>query len=158
HYGFVAADLEKIFSTETLIGPSKVTLRSIYDALLKTYSDTVGVEYMHITDPEQIRWIQQRLESVHSHPSFSPESKKHILKMLIYAEGLEQYLGTKYVGQIRFSLEGAVSLIPMLDEFVQRAGTQGIKELIIGMSHRGRLNVLVNLLGKPTEELFNEFQ
>lgn len=157
-HGFSHADLETTFDTGNFIGPREATLKSIYNALNYTYCDTIGAEFMYITNVEEITWIQQRLESVHAHPAYSPEVKQRIFKQLVAAEGLEKYLGMKYVGQKRFSLEGGASLIPMLDELVQRSGAQGVKELIIGMAHRGRLNVLVNILGKSPQLLFREFE
>ena len=103
---------------------------------------------MYISDPSEKRWLQERLESIRSTPNFSPEKKKHILDRLTAAEGLERYLHTKYVGQKRFSLEGGESFIASMDEVVRRAGANGVQEIVIGMAHRGRLNVLVNTLGK----------
>src|SRR5437660_10175277 len=113
---------------------------------------------MYIADPAQKRWLQQRLESIRSTPNFLQEKKRHILNRLTQAEGLERYLHTKYVGQKRFSLEGGDSLIPLLDELVRRGGEDGMRDLVIGMAHRGRLNVLVNTLGKSPQKLFAEFE
>lgn len=152
------SDFSDIFSTESPLARSGSTLKDIYNALQKTYCGSVGIEYMHISDSKETKWIQQRVESVFSSPSFSADEKKNILKHLTAAEGLEKYLGSKYVGQKRFSLEGGDSLVPMLAEMTQRAGAQDIKEVVIGMAHRGRLNVLVNILGKSPEELFDEFE
>ncbi|HEY8709306.1 MAG TPA: 2-oxoglutarate dehydrogenase E1 component, partial [Burkholderiaceae bacterium] len=117
----------------------------------------IGTEYMHVTEPAEKRWWQERLESIRSKPSFNAEAKKHILDRLTAAEGLERYLHTKYVGQKRFSLEGGESFIASMDELVQRAGLKGVQEIVIGMAHRGRLNVLVNTLGKMPKDLFAEF-
>ncbi|MEO7007603.1 MAG: 2-oxoglutarate dehydrogenase E1 component, partial [Caldimonas sp.] len=122
-----------------------------------TYCGTIGAEYMHITDQAEKRWWQQRLESVRSKPTFDADEKKHILDRLTAAEGLERYLHTKYVGQKRFSLEGSESFIASMDELIQRGGTKGVQEIVIGMAHRGRLNVLVNTLGKMPKDLFAEF-
>lgn len=158
HYGFSHEDLDVHFSVASLNGYTHPTLRSIQNLLLKTYCDTLGAEYMHISNSEEVRWLQQRLESVMSHPKFSETERKQILSNLIQAENLEKYLGAKYVGQTRFSLEGGSTLIPVLNELVHRAGVQGVKELIIGMGHRGRLNVLVNVLGKPMATLTQEFE
>jgi 2-oxoglutarate dehydrogenase E1 component len=140
------------------IGNSGETLEAILQALKKTYCNTVGVEYKHITDEQEREWIRQHLENVHSHPTFSPQQKWRIYEKLTAGEGLESYLASKFVGQKRFSLEGAIAFIPMMDELVQRAGTVGVKELIAGMAHRGRLNVLTNVLGKSPELLFREFE
>ena len=134
-----------------------MTLREIVQALRETYCGTIGAEFMHITDPTEKRWWQERLEAIRSKPSFSAEEKKHILDRLTAAEGLERYLHTKYVGQKRFSLEGGESFIASMDELVQRAGDKGVQEIVIGMAHRGRLNVLVNTLGKMPKDLFAEF-
>jgi len=136
----------------------RASLRDILSFLKKTYCGTIGVEYMHIADAEHRGWIQQRIESAKGVFNFSPEEKKKILWLLTAAEGFEKYLHAKYVGQKRFSLEGGDSLIPALDTIIDDAGGQGVQEMVIGMAHRGRLNVLVNILGKPTEELFAEFE
>jgi 2-oxoglutarate dehydrogenase E1 component len=157
-YDLTEADMETVFNTGTLVGPERMTLREILQALRETYCSSIGVEYMYMSDMAQKRWIQQRLESVRSHPSLTPEVKKRILERLTAAETLEKYLHTRYVGQKRFSLEGGESLISSMDEVVQRAGAHGVQELVIGMAHRGRLNVLVNTLGKNPKELFSEFE
>jgi 2-oxoglutarate dehydrogenase E1 component len=127
-------------------------------ALRDTYTGSIGAEFMHIADPEQKRWMQQRMESCRGRPSFSVDQKKRILDRVTAAEGLERYLHTKYVGQKRFSLEGGESFIASIDEVIQRAGSQGVQEIVIGMAHRGRLNVLVNTLGKMPADLFAEFE
>ncbi len=136
----------------------QATLREIVNALQETYCRTIGAEYMHIVDSEQRSWFVQRLESVRGRPEFSPEIKSHLLERLTAAEGLEKYLGTKYPGTKRFGLEGGESLIPLLDEIIQRSGSYGTKEIVIGMAHRGRLNVLVNTFGKNPRDLFDEFE
>ena len=133
------------------------TLREILLALRETYCGTIGAEFMHCTEPAEKRWWQERLESIRSKPSFSTEQKVDILDKLTAAEGLERFLHTKYVGQKRFSLEGGESFIASMDELVQRAGAKGVQEIVIGMAHRGRLNVLVNTLGKMPKDLFAEF-
>src|SRR4051812_31061338 len=157
-YDLTEADMETVFNTGTLVGPERAPLREILQALRETYCSSIGVEYMYMSDMGQKRWIQQRLESCRSHPNFAPEVKKRILERLTAAETLEKYLHTRYVGQKRFSLEGGESLISSMDEIVQRAGSHGVQELVIGMAHRGRLNVLVNTLGKNPKELFSEFE
>jgi 2-oxoglutarate dehydrogenase E1 component len=134
------------------------TLREILQALRETYCGSVGAEFMHCTDPTEKRWWQERLEKVRSKPNFTSEEKLHILDRLTAAEGLERYLHTKYVGQKRFSLEGGESFIASMDELVQRAGEKGVQEIVIGMAHRGRLNVLVNTLGKMPADMFAEFE
>ena len=158
YYDLTEADMDTVFNTGSLIGPEQATLREIIRALQETYCGTLGVEYMYISSRAEKRWIQERLEPVRSKPSFSPDYKKHILERLTAAEGLEKYLHTRYVGQKRFSLEGGDTLIPMLDNLLQRAGEAGVQELVIGMAHRGRLNVLVNTLGKMPKDLFSEFE
>ena len=134
-----------------------LSLREIMQALRETYCGSVGAEFMHCTDPTEKRWWQERLESARSKPTFTAEKRKHILDRLTAAEGLERYLHTKFVGQKRFSLEGGESFIASMDELVQRAGEKGVQEIVIGMAHRGRLNVLVNTLGKMPKDLFAEF-
>ena len=124
----------------------------------QTYCRTIGAEFTHIVDSEQRSWFQQRLESVRGRPQFSTEVQSHLLERLTAAEGLEKYLGTKYPGTKRFGLEGGESLIPLLDELIQRSGSYGTKEIVIGMAHRGRLNVLVNTFGKNPRDLFDEFE
>jgi 2-oxoglutarate dehydrogenase E1 component len=130
----------------------------LLNALRETFCRSIGAEFMHITDPAQKRWMQERLESSRASAKFDTEKKKHILERLTAAEGLERYLHTKYVGQKRFSLEGSESFIAALDEAIQRAGDAGVQEIVLGMAHRGRLNVLVNTLGKMPQDLFAEFE
>ena len=157
-YGFTDADQETVFDTSnTFFGKDRMSLRELINALRETYCGTLGPEYMYTTDMAQKRWWQQKLESIRSKPNFTAEKKKHILDRLTAAEGLERYLHTKYVGQKRFSLEGGESFIAAMDELIQRAGEQGVQEIVIGMAHRGRLNVLVNTLGKMPKDLFAEF-
>ncbi|MFY8122364.1 MAG: 2-oxoglutarate dehydrogenase E1 subunit family protein, partial [Burkholderiaceae bacterium] len=158
-YDLTEADMDTVFSAaNTYFGPEQMTLRELVKALRQTYCGTIGAEYMYISDPAEKRWWQQRLESTRSTPGFSAEQKKHILDRLTAAEGLERYLHTKYVGQKRFSLEGGESFIAAMDELIQRAGSTGVEEIVIGMAHRGRLNVLVNTLGKMPADLFAEFE
>lgn len=133
-------------------------LRDIVAALRKTYCDTIGAEFMHIVNSEENRWFQQRLESVESHPKYDQACKYKLLERLTAAEGLEKYLGAKYPGTKRFGLEGSESLILVIDELIQKAGNYKAKEVVIGMAHRGRLNVLVNILGKQVSELVDEFE
>jgi 2-oxoglutarate dehydrogenase E1 component len=157
-YGFSDADLETVFNTSnTFFGKDTMSLRDLLNALRETYCGTIGVEYMYTTDQNQKRWWQQKLESIRSKPSFSADKKRQILDRLTAAEGLERFLHTKYVGQKRFSLEGGESFIAAMDELIQQAGAKGIQEIVIGMAHRGRLNVLVNTLGKMPGDLFAEF-
>ena len=157
-YGFTGADMETVFNTSnTFFGKETMSLRDLLNALRETYCGTIGAEYMYITDQGQKRWWQQRLESARTNPHLDAEQKKHVLERLTAAEGLERFLHTKYVGQKRFSLEGGESFIVAMDELIQKAGTAGVQEIVIGMAHRGRLNVLVNTLGKMPSMLFAEF-
>ncbi|WP_296449506.1 2-oxoglutarate dehydrogenase E1 component [Rhodoferax sp. UBA5149] len=157
-YGFSDADQEAVFNTSnTFFGKETMSLRELMNALRETYCGTIGAEYMYTTDQNQKRWWQQKLESIRSKPTFTAEKKTHILDRLTAAEGLERFLHTKYVGQKRFSLEGGESFIAAMDELIQLAGAKGVQEIVIGMAHRGRLNVLVNSLGKMPADLFAEF-
>ena len=158
-YGFTDADLNQTFSVGSLKGlPDNAKLGDILETLKQTYCSTVGVEYMYMTDYNEKRWLQERLESIRSRPSYSADQKKRILERLTAAETLERYLHTKYVGQKRFSLEGGESLIVAMDEAIRTGGANGVDEVVVGMAHRGRLNVLVNTLGKAPSMLFAEFE
>ena len=159
YYGFTEADLGATFSTGSFaFGPEQGSLREILEALRQTYCGTIGAEYMYLSNIAHKRWIQARLEPLRATPNCSPEQKKRLLERLTAAETLERYLHTKYVGQKRFSLEGGESTIVAMDELVREAGANGVQEIVIGMAHRGRLNVLVNTLGKSPEDLFSEFE
>ncbi len=158
HHGLSQADLQLEFPVNTFFGPDKFKLSDLLKSLQNTYSGAIGAEFMHISDTTQRQWIQQRLESVQSSLNADAQLKQRILERLTAAEGLERYLHTKYVGQKRFSLEGAESLIPLMDQLIQYGGRKGVKDAIIGMAHRGRLNVLINTLGKPPHKLFAEFE
>ena len=158
-HGLTKSDLDTVFNTGNLaIGKSEATLGEMIAAMEATYCSTVGAEYMHIVDTKEKRWIQQRLESVRGQFGFNADQKKHFLERLTAAEGLEKYLGNKYVGAKRFGVEGGESFIPMVNEIIQRAGSVGCKEVVIGMPHRGRLNLLVNIMGKNPADLFGEFE
>ncbi|MGA9394196.1 MAG: 2-oxoglutarate dehydrogenase E1 component [Azonexus sp.] len=158
-YGFTDADLNQVFNTGSFRGvPDKATLGDIVGALRQTYCSSVGVEYMYMSDYVEQRWLQEQLEPVRSRPTYNVEQKKRLLERLTASETLERYLHTKYVGQKRFSLEGGESLIVAMDEAVRVAGGMGVDEVVIGMAHRGRLNVLVNTLGKAPSMLFAEFE
>jgi len=158
HYGFNASDMDVIFHTGSLAGPEKAPLKEIVNRLRKTYCGTIGAEFMHIVDSTERQWFQQRLESANGQFCFSDKEKKHILGRLNAAEGLEKYLAAKYPGTKRFGLEGGESLIPLMDEMIHRSGSYGVCEVVIGMAHRGRLNVLINILGKKPSDLFEEFE
>jgi len=158
HYGLGEADMDTTFETGSLVGGARMTLREILQLLRQTYCGSIGAEYMYISDVAQKRWIQNRLESVRGVAGYDAAMRRRILARLTAAETLERYLHTKYVGQKRFSLEGGETLIPLLDHLLQRCGEHGVKEAVIGMAHRGRLNVLVNILGKQPSMLFSEFE
>ncbi len=157
-YGFADADQEAVFDTSnTFFGRDRMSLRELMNALRETYCGSIGAEFNYITNQDHKRWWQQKLEGMRSKPAFNADKKKRILDRLTAAEGLERFLHTKYVGQKRFSLEGGESFIVSMDEIIQQAGVIGIKEVVIGMAHRGRLNVLVNSMGKLPADLFAEF-
>ena len=158
YHKLTGADMDKRFNTGSLFAPNELPLRDILHIIRNTYCGTIGAEYMHINETEQKRWIQQHLEGCLSEPDFPIGKKKRILNRVIAANALEEYLHTKYVGQKRFSLEGGESLIPLLDQLVQDCGDKAVQEVVIGMAHRGRLNVLVNIIGKMPHELFGEFE
>ncbi len=160
HFGLSDADLDTEFFTgsRTDAIPERSKLKDILATLKFIYCDTIGAEFAHVSDTDERLWLQDNFSSARMQRRFSVEEKKNILWRLTAAEGLERYLHTKYVGQKRFSLEGGDSLIPLLDDLVQQGGKAGVEEAIIGMAHRGRLNVLVNLLGKSPQDLFSEFE
>ena len=157
-YGLSEGDLGTVFNTGTLHGPAQATLRDILQRLKDTYCRSIGAEIMYISDIPQKRWLLERFEPTQGRPNYDTQYKKHLLERLTAAETLEKYLNAKYVGQTRFSLEGGDALIPLLDHLLQRAGAAGVQELVIGMAHRGRLNVLVNTLGKMPKDLFSSFE
>lgn len=155
-HGLTLWDLDRTFPVGGFAGKQKMKLRDVLGVLRDTYCRRVGIEYMHIQGPEERRWIQDRIEIKYTKPS--PEEQKHVLNRLNAAEAFETFLQTKYVGQKRFSLEGGESLIPLLDEVLQASAEGGLDEMVIGMAHRGRLNVLANIVGKPYGKIFNEFE
>ncbi len=157
NFGLTDADLDTVFNAGDIIGIGPSSLREIIAHLTSIYCDSIGVEYMYIRKPESIKWIQNWINVNDNHPNFSPERKKHILKKLNQAVSFEGFLHTKYVGQKRFSLEGNESLIPALDVIVERAAEMGVKQFVMGMAHRGRLNVLTNIFGKSAKDIFSEF-
>ncbi len=158
-YGFSDTDMDIVFNTSnTYFGSETLPLRELLKNLRETYCGTLGIEFMYITDQTEKRWWQAKFETIRAKPDFTPDRKKHILERLTAAEGFERYLHTRFIGQKRFSLEGGDSLIPAMDELIQRAGRSGVQEIVIGMAHRGRLNVLVNIMGKNPPDLFAEFE
>ena len=157
NFGLSESDLDTVFNAGDIIGIGPSSLREIIAHLTSIYCDSIGVEYMYIRKPERIKWIQNWINVNDNHPDFNPERKKHILKKLNQAVSFEGFLHTKYVGQKRFSLEGNESLIPALDVIVERAAEMGVKQFVMGMAHRGRLNVLTNIFGKSAKDIFSEF-
>ncbi len=158
YYGFSEADLDETFNTGSLFAPERLPLREILDIVQTVYTGKIGSEYMHITSTEEKRWIQQRLEGYRVRPELRAEDRRWLLHMITAAEGIEKYMHARFVGQKRFSLEGGEALIPLLDELIVRAGRDQAEEVVIGMAHRGRLNVLANILAKPPREIFQEFE
>ena len=157
-YGFTEADRDRPIFIDHVLGLESATMREIIEVLRQTYCGTTGYEFMHIQHPEEKAWIQARIEGDEFHPHFTPEGRKKILKRLIAAEGIEQFLNTKFTGTKRFGLDGAESLIPLLEAVIKRADELGVDEIIFGMPHRGRLNVLSNIMAKSNAAIFFEFQ
>ncbi|MDD1613599.1 MAG: 2-oxoglutarate dehydrogenase E1 component, partial [Methylococcaceae bacterium] len=158
YYGLSEPDMDTLFDTGALFGGvDRLPLRDIIANLTEIYCGSIGSEYMHIVDTHIRRWLISRLESSKTNLTLDPAKKHWLLKLLTAAEGIESHLHHRFVGQKRFSLEGGESLIPILDELIQGSGDKGVKEIVIGMAHRGRLNVLVNILGKSPASLFDEF-
>ncbi|HVY53774.1 MAG TPA: 2-oxoglutarate dehydrogenase E1 component, partial [Gammaproteobacteria bacterium] len=160
YYQFTDADMNTAFNVDTLLSFNKpnATLKEIYQTLQEIYCGSIGFEYMHINRAEEVSWLQKQIEQDWRNFSLTKDEKLRILDRLIAADGLEKYLGNKYVGQKRFSLEGGDSFIPLLDTIVNDAAGYGVKELVFGMAHRGRLNVLVNIIGKDAAEVFDAFE
>jgi len=157
-YGLTIWDFDRTFMTGGLAGRERADLRTILSIIRDTYTQRIGVEFTHIQDPGQRLWLQERMETSRNSPNLTSEQKKRILRKLSEAEGFEKFLQTKYTGHKRFSLEGAETLIPMLDELVERAGADDVREIVIGMAHRGRLNVLATIIGKNAGKIFSEFE
>ncbi|MGB0957753.1 MAG: thiamine pyrophosphate-dependent enzyme, partial [Litorivicinus sp.] len=152
------SDMDTVFSVSSnTMGINEIKLGDLISTLESTYCSSIGAEFMHIVNTEERLWIQERMESVRGRPEYSGETKKHVLERLTAAEGMENYLASRYPGVKRFGLEGGEGMIPMMDEIIQRSGSKGAKEVVIGMPHRGRLNMLVNILGKNPSDLFDEF-
>ncbi|MRI02544.1 2-oxoglutarate dehydrogenase E1 component [Kriegella sp. EG-1] len=157
NFGLAESDMETVFTAGEILGIGAASLSQIIKHLKRIYCDAIGVEYMYIRNPERIEWIQNWLNVNDNHPNFDANHKKHILKKLNQAVSFEGFLHTKYVGQKRFSLEGNESLIPALDAIVERAAEMGVEQFVMGMAHRGRLNVLTNIFGKKAKDIFSEF-
>ena len=157
-FGFQESDLDAPVAWEPFKRGARGPLRDLLAALRRTYCDTIGVEYMRLAEEEQRAWLQERMEPVQNHPALLPAERVRILRQLTLADGFEEFLHTRYPGQKRFSLEGAGALIPMLDALVEIAAASGVEQIVLGMPHRGRLNVLANVTGKPCENIFQEFE
>src|SRR5919109_283785 len=157
-YGFTEADYDRKIFLDRVLGLEFGTLREILAILRRTYCQTLGVEFMHISDPAQKGWIQARIEGPDKEITFTPEGKRAILNKLIEAEGFEKFCDLKFTGTKRFGLDGAESTIPALEQIIKRGGNLGVKEIVLGMPHRGRLNVLTQVMGKPHRALFHEFK
>ncbi len=157
-YGFAETDLDRPIFLDRVLGLEQATIRQIVDILKRTYCSTLAVEFMHISDPVQKSWLQQRIEGADKEISFTPKGKIGILKKLIEAEGFENFLNVKYTGTKRFGLDGGESMIPALEQIIKRGGKLGVKEIVLGMAHRGRLNVLANVMSKPFSAIFHEFK
>jgi 2-oxoglutarate dehydrogenase E1 component len=158
HHGLENIDLDTVFDPGSFNITAKPTLGNIVHALRETYVRTIGFEYMHILDIQEKRWLQKRIELDMGRAKLTHPERRKILEQLTAAEGFEQYLHRRYVGQKRFGLEGGESLIPLLQTLIHEGGKQGLQEMVIGMAHRGRLNVLTNVLCKPAGDLFSEFE
>ncbi len=157
-YGFTEADMDRPIFLDKVLGLEYATLRQIIDILKRTYCGTLGVEFMHISDPAQKAWIQERIEGAGKAVSFTAQGKKAILNKLIEVEGFEQFLNVKYTGTKRFGLDGGEAVIPALEQIIKRGGQLGLQEIVFGMAHRGRLNVLANVMSKPFSAIFHEFK
>jgi len=157
-YGFSESDFDRPIFIDNVLGLETATINEMLEILWRTYCDTIGVEFMHIADPEQKRWIQERIEGRGKEVSFTDMGKKAILQKLVEAEGFEKFLHVKYSGTKRFGLDGAESLIPAMEQIIKRGGNMGLKEIVLGMPHRGRLNVLSNVMGKSYQAIFHEFK
>jgi len=157
NFGLTTADLQKTFQAGKIIGIGATTLEKIIEHLNNTYCRSIGVEYMYLRDPKYVEWIQSRIEKSANKTEFTFEQRKHIFHHLILAVGFEQFIHRKFIGQKRFSLEGIEALIPALDTTIEHGSEFGAEEFVIGMAHRGRLNVITNIMGKPYENVFAEF-
>ncbi|KZL28800.1 2-oxoglutarate dehydrogenase E1 component [Pseudovibrio sp. Ad37] len=157
-YGFSEADWDRKIFLDNVLGMEFATIREMLEILKRTYCSTLGVEFMHISDPAAKAWIQERIEGPDKHVAFTPEGKKAILNKLVEAEGFEKFLDVKYTGTKRFGLDGGEALIPALEQIIKRGGALGVKDIVLGMAHRGRLNVLSQVMGKPHRAIFHEFK
>ncbi|MBI3675383.1 MAG: 2-oxoglutarate dehydrogenase E1 component, partial [Proteobacteria bacterium] len=157
-YGFHDADLDRPIFIDGVMGLATATPRQMVDILRRTYCGRIGYEFMHITDPEQKDWLQRRIEGPDKEIKFTAEGKRAILNKLIEAEGFEKFCGLRFLGTKRFGVDGGEAIVPALEQIIKRGGQLGVKEIVLGMSHRGRLTVLANVMGKPYRQIFHEFQ
>ena len=157
-YGFMEADYDRPIFIDYVLGLETATIRQILRILQRTYCRHIGVEFMHISTPEEKAWIQERIEGEEKDITFTHEGKKAILNKLIEAEAFEKFSDVKYTGTKRFGLDGGEAMVPALEQIIKRGGQLGLKEIVLGMAHRGRLNVLANVMGKPHRAIFNEFK
>src|SRR5919206_5072450 len=158
HYGFTDADCDRPIFLDKVLGLEFGTIREIVAILDRTYCQTLGVEFMHISDPTEKAWLQERIEGPDKEITFTREGKRAILNKLVEAEGFEKFLDLKYTGTKRFGIDGAESVIPALEQIIKRGGALGVREIVLGMAHRGRLNVLAQVMGKPHRAIFHEFK
>ncbi len=158
NYGFHESDMDRLIYIDNVLGLELATMREIVDIVKRTYCGTFALQYMHISNPSESQWLKERIEGYGKEINFTKRGRKAILNKLVQAEGFEKFLHKKYVGTKRFGLDGGESLIPAMEQIIKRGGALGVKDIIIGMPHRGRLNVLVNVLAKPLRAIFNEFQ
>jgi 2-oxoglutarate dehydrogenase E1 component len=157
-YGFTEADMDRPIFIDNVLGLQMASMRQIVEIVKRTYCGTFALQYMHISDPEQASWLKERIEGYGKEIQFTREGRKAILNKLVEAEGFEKFLHVKYMGTKRFGLDGGEALIPAMEQIIKRGGALGLKEIVIGMPHRGRLSVLANVMGKPYRAIFNEFQ
>jgi 2-oxoglutarate dehydrogenase E1 component len=157
-YGFTDADMDRPIFLDNVLGLQHASIRQIVDIVKRTYCGTFALQYMHISDPEQAAWLKERIEGYGKEVSFTREGRKAILNKMVEAEGFEKFLHVKYMGTKRFGLDGGESLIPAMEQIIKRGGALGVKEVVFGMPHRGRLSVLANVMQKPYRAIFNEFQ
>jgi 2-oxoglutarate dehydrogenase E1 component len=157
-YGFTEADFDRPVFLDNVLGLEFATIREMLDILRRTYCSTLGVEFMHISDPDEKAWLQERIEGPDKGIAFTPEGKRAILNKLVEAEGFEKFLDVKYTGTKRFGLDGAESVVPALEQIIKRGGALGVRDIVLGMAHRGRLNILTQVMGKPHRAIFHEFK
>ncbi len=158
NYGFTAADMDRPIYLDHVLGKQFATMRQIIDQVRKTYCGDLALQYMHISNPEEASWLKERIEGYDTEVLFTAEGRRAILNKLVQAEGFEKFLQVKYTGTKRFGIDGGESLIPAMEQIIKRGGALGVRDIVIGMPHRGRLNVLTNVMGKPLQAIFNEFQ